>query len=290
MASAKARPARWWKVVLAAAFGWTLAGTQASAAPAGQTSSASEVRLARPPLDRPASARFAVIINGDAGEHHVGNCLDAYGALKTNGFTDDEIFLLSSEPRIGSAAVPTLGPNDGPPNPRNLTAVFNFLRDEVRPSDTLVVYVTGHGGSDTPKSDRCFIELVPREKDRRVAPANQLALRDFLASVSAIRPRRALFLFDQCYGQAFATSLAGKGPFISIALSTKAEEVYCQNFSPVFWKELRRSGILRKPLPRTSLKAAFDKACRHARRRERTQKPILQTAPGVDAAKFFLWE
>ncbi|MBI3892232.1 MAG: caspase family protein [Candidatus Wallbacteria bacterium] len=256
----------------------------------GQTQDASDVRLARLPAPAGGAGHYALILNGDAGKHHVQNCIDAYAALRANGFTDDDIFLLSNEPRVGSANVPTLGHNDGPPSTRNLAAVFRYLREQVGPADTLVVYVTGHGGYDGGKDPHCFIEIAPREKNKKVCSSGQLALDSFVAGVSAIHPRRGLFVFDQCFGHAFASTLADNGSFVSIALSTKPEEVFCQNFSPFFWSELRKSGQLRKPLPRRSVKAAYERAAKIARKKEKTQRPEMKLGPGVDPAKFFLWE
>lgn len=234
------------------------------------------------------AAHWALILNGDGGPHHVRNCLDAYSALRANGFTDESIFLLSSEPGSRKDSAVLLGPRDGAPTPRNLAAVFRYLREELRPSDTFVLYVTGHGGVSTrSRRPSPFIELVTRRANEAPAKGPKLELRALAAYLRPLRPRRGLLLFDQCYGQAFVRSL-GHAPYLGIALSAKAEEVYCQNFSPVFWRELRRAGTERQRTSGASLQGAFDRAYEESQRRDASSTPILRGGP--KASEFFLWE
>jgi hypothetical protein len=131
---------------------------------------------------------------------------------------------------------------------RAVTDAMAEIGRRIRPDDTLLVYLTGHGQKGLGQS-----HLVLR---RGSVSASELA-----RTVGKLPTRRIILVADQCYSGGFAEKLADTTLDLVAVTSTDADHrVGCVHFIRPFWRALaeRNPGSLHDPMG--SVRQAYEVA------------------------------
>lgn len=191
--------------------------------------------------------RYAVVINGDTSRLHQGNVTEAYQSLKHLGFEDENIFLLTSNyPRDDDGkSITSKGTEKG------LRRVFDYLNNVVDDNDLVLIYTTGHGGTEKGQSTLYL--------DDKQMPAS-----DLKGLVEKVRAGDYVVVSDQCYSGGIAKTLSElKGRVASFSSTDSNHSTYCESFARPFWQSFRNGEADKNGDGTTSLEEAFKYASRN---------------------------
>jgi len=147
----------------------------------------------------------------------------AYRAMVYQGFTKESIYYLSSNRNLDLDGNGVLDDVDADAVNSNLQeAVTGWSKD----SDTLVIYLTDHGGKD-----------VFRMSETEIFSAS--ALNEWLNVLQASYSGKVIIVYDACESGSFISSLSGRNRIV-IASTSPLEPAYFVNqgaisFSSYFW-------------------------------------------------------
>jgi thiol-disulfide isomerase/thioredoxin len=157
---------------------------------------------------------YAIVINGDTEDRHLGNVDRAVEALQTEGI--DEVYVLSPQPPQGSVT------GYATADSKSLQRVTKGLASYVDDDDYFIVYSTGHGGFDaqnrecTALTDGCY-PLASMKQD-----------------IDRLKFGSRAIIMDGCMSGAGLTLFANPKTSI-LTLGSPGEAVSCHTFSPFFW-------------------------------------------------------
>lgn len=191
--------------------------------------------------------KYAIVINGDLSPLHKGNVTDAFATLMTSGYSQDNIFLLTSNFPDGRSpfSITARGSEE------NLLMVFNYLDGVIDSNDTLVVYTTGHGGDST-------LALADSEIN---------IFSDLRNLIRETKAGEYILIADQCYSGAvveMAKSLEGK--VVAYSDIDANHSTYCESFARPFWDSFRTLSADSNNDGIIQLDEAFTLACANHRK------------------------
>jgi len=190
--------------------------------------------------------KYAVVINGDYSSLHKRNVTDAFATLIESGYSQDNIFLLTSNfpPSRNHSSITARGTEE------NLKIVFNYLDEIIDRNDTLVVYTTGHGGYSTLALDD-----------------NEITVFSVLGKlIKETNAGSYILIADQCYSGAvveMAKSLDGK--VVAYSDIDANHSTFCDSFARPFWDSFRTSSADSNSDGIIQLDEAFTLACANHR-------------------------
>jgi hypothetical protein len=189
--------------------------------------------------------KYAVLVNGDTELRHKRNIAHAYTTLRALGFEPAHIFVVSPPDRRNTLPPATLHLT---PAPDNFWRVMDDLAGIVAEGDLLVVYGTGHGGTDQGDS---LLELRKGE----LWPA------DLREEIDEYRGN-SLIVMDQCYSGGFVDAFNGtRSRAILISSVDRRHPTDCTQFARTFWDSFLQPGLAdRNGDGKTSVREAFDAA------------------------------
>ncbi|MBI4441394.1 caspase family protein [Candidatus Woesearchaeota archaeon] len=185
--------------------------------------------------------KYAVIINGDSSALHRGNVHEAYASLQALGFSDQETYILSTEPlrKNGITAHATAA---------NIPLVLNHLEKRVDANDLLVLYTTGHG-------------VLMRKETGLVLEDAIIAHKGIKKLVGKVKAQDYVCVSDQCYSGGLAKELSTlRGNVVAYASTDESHSTLCQSFARPFWESFRNGKADVNKDKKTTLDEAFEYA------------------------------
>ena len=160
---------------------------------------------------------FAVLIGLNTELRHQANISIAYQVLLERGYSAKNIFILDTS---RSAFFPTIDITSR----ASIVLLFSYLTDIMDSSDTLVVYVTGHGIRD---GNRSYMMLNPSERMRN---------EEFVSILHGLELKSGLLFVDECYA---GNSMLSDCRWTTITVSTDERTTTGNAFPRIFWQALR---------------------------------------------------
>ncbi len=167
--------------------------------------------------------KHALIISGDNQAKYQHNITQAYATLKKHDF--DTIYILDSNykstldkwlidfDRFRIGHYPIYGPADK----KTLEKVIKSLESKIDDEDLFFLYVTDHGNRVTREINNKEIEVSTISLAK-----SKLTEYEFADMLRSLSPKKAIYLFDQCYSGGFAEWF-GEGNIIAVASTTATE-------------------------------------------------------------------
>lgn len=231
------------RVVLVVGLAAALAGCgsdRSAREPCGQD----RTRTAATPARQP--QRWAVIINGDTELRHKQNAVLAYRTVRSLGFTDDHVFVLTAPDR--RLPLPK-GLQRFRAGQEELATVFGRIAAGSAKGDLVLVYGTGHG--DLSEEGESYLEL-------RGGELWAFDLRDQIEQITT----DSVVVMDQCFSGGFADAFNGTTARAIVATTVDAlHSTECSHFARAFWRSFGRPGNAdRNGDGRISVREAYDVA------------------------------
>jgi hypothetical protein len=199
--------------------------------------------------------KYAVLANADSARDHKHNVARAYRTLRTLGFDEKDIYIVSPRDRREPPAKAT---PQYTPVLASFSEVMHRLAATVRSGDLLVFYGTGHG-------DYCSRGVYLEMRHGQLFP-------DELRAELERMPVNAVVIMDQCFSGGFADAFEGTtSRAIVITDVDSKHETYCAFFAEAFW-----DSFLHPRDGKTSVREAFDAAMK-AHQRELKDDPDVKT-------------
>lgn len=158
---------------------------------------------------------IALLIGADTEARHRNNISLAYQVLLEQGYKRQDIFILDSE-----GGNPAIYPISDTLSRKSMDMMFTWLLDNLDDSDTLLVYVTGHGNKDS-------LSLNKAEK---------ISKPYFMMLLNSLSIYSGIVIFDQCYWGAPNI----RSPYVFISASSNDRTSYDVTFPRTFWNAFRR--------------------------------------------------
>lgn len=202
---------------------------------------------ARPELtaeEQREARKYAVVINGDTSALHKGNVTEAYHTLRAAGYTDENIFLFTSNFPRGSdfSSITT------PATKESVEFVLTQLEDIIDENDTLLVYTTGHGNK-TKSGTTLVLDDTELSASR---------LRDLIENT---RAGRYIIVADQCFSGGIVAAVSSIDGKVTAYSSTDADHTtYCESFARPFWRSFQETSADSNGNGTIELDEAFDRA------------------------------
>ncbi len=207
---------------------WITALFLGAAAYGGLLDARDEVQVPVPvaqPLEQRGGNTYGIIINGDDSSIyppiHIGNAyLAAFVMKRRYGIALDRMIILTE--RYNDRE-----PKKYEPRVENLRKLFAWLKNNLGPEDSLVIYTTGHGSQDVLGTR---LEL----KDGSISPE------ELAKGLLDNQAGSYLYIGDQCYSGKFAEAMTSNKNKKVIAISAVDgyHKVRCQFFIRPFFKAL----------------------------------------------------
>ncbi|HWR53562.1 MAG TPA: hypothetical protein VN428_20810 [Bryobacteraceae bacterium] len=171
--------------------------------------------------------RWAVIINGDTELRHKQNAVLAYRTVRSLGFTDDHVFVLTAADRRVTLPKTLQRFHAGQ---EELAAVFGKIAAASAKGDLVLIYGTGHG--DLSEEGESYLEL-------RGGELWALDLRDQIEQL----PTDTVVVMDQCFSGGFANAFDGTTARAIVATTVDAQHsTECSHFARAFWRCFTKAG------------------------------------------------
>jgi hypothetical protein len=210
--------------------------------------------ISYPRHEEPEEAKYALLISGKTEERHIVNMGLIYGSLLTHGFRKEDICVLDGY-GIGREFYNV----NGAATRENVVSAFQELESRIDSNDSVFVYVSDHGSRRFDDDGVEFATISMHD-------GSLLDQGTFAALVSKLDYGRGFFLFDQCYGGAFAQEL-GYGNNIAIAASEPDSVAYStasgRSFSTYLISVFENNAADNSHDGRISVQEAFDYAYNH---------------------------
>lgn len=193
-----------------------------------------------------APRKYALIVNGDVERRHKLNAVNAWRTLRTLGFSEKNVFVLTAPDRRIRLPRELVRLR---PSVAQYAEAFDTLAASAKPGDIVVIYGTGHG--DTSEEGESFLELG---RDELWA----FDLRDDVDSLTS----DTVVIMDQCFSGGFTDAFEGtRSRAIVISTVDAKHPTECSYFAEAFWgaflhpeqADANRDG-------RTSVREAFNVA------------------------------
>lgn len=206
-----------------------------------------------------AATNWALAINGDStsctASAHGRNVALAVETLVTLGFEEDHIVVLSH-------AHDDIAGSDGwiDPNRSELRSAIDTLAKRIRPEDTLVVYMTGHG--------------YRRGNSSYLVLGDRLVSADWLAEQLAdVNYGRLVVISDQCFSGGFESSFATLPRSVFVASASAEQRTSCVSFIRPFWRAMVNPKADRDGDGQVSIEEAYNVASASAAQRAVASRP-----------------
>lgn len=210
--------------------------------------------ISYPRHEEPEKAKYALLISGQTEERHVANMGLIYNSLLTHGFRKEDICVLDGY-GIGREFYDV----NGAATRTNVVSAFQELEGRIDSNDFIFIYVSDHGSR---RFDDNGVEFATIS----MYDSSLLDQGTFATLVSRLDYERGFFLFDQCYGGAFAQEL-GYGNNIAIAASEPDSVAYAtasgSSFSTYLMGAFENNAADNSHDSRISVQEAFDYAYNH---------------------------
>lgn len=231
------------RVVLVVGLAAALAGCR-PARSAGESSGPDSTQAAAVPARPP--QHWAVIINGDTELRHKQNAILAYRTVRSLGFADDHIFVLTAPDR---RLVFPKGLQRFRAGQEELAIVFGKIAEVSQKGDLVLIYGTGHG--DLSEEGESYLEL-------RTGELWAFDLRDQIEQI----PTDTVVVMDQCFSGGFADAFNGTTARAIVATTVDARHsTECSHFARAFWRCFGKpGGADRNQDGRISVREAYDVA------------------------------
>ncbi len=212
------------RVVLAVALAAALAGCRVDRS-AREACSPDRTQNAAAQARR--QQRWAVIINGDTELRHKQNAALAYRSVRSLGFTDEHVFVLTASDRRVALPNTLFRFRAGQ---EELATVFGKIAAASDKGDLVIIYGTGHG--DLSEEGESYLEL-------RGGELWAFDLRDQVEQI----PTDTVIVMDQCFSGGFADAFDGTTARAIVATTVDSHHsTECSEFARTFWRSLTQPG------------------------------------------------
>lgn len=200
--------------------------------------------------------KYAIILNGDTEERHVGNVTRALKVLKRERF---ETFVAGTErPKHGADHYTTATPQD-------VARLIAQVRAKIDANDELVIYTTGHGKQVGDEGQLCL--------------GNDCYGREVTEPLDRLVYGRRTIIADQCYGGNWKGLFIDDPKTLFVAAGGKGEQVCCQEFAPRFWDD-------KIPDLDRDRRISWRERYEHALSQPVSSSlPVIASSPGYDTGK-----
>jgi len=188
--------------------------------------------------------KYAVIVNGSVRKVFQENVSEAHKSLRHLGFSEDNIFLLTSNyPRDSDyeGSITARGTSE------NLGKVIDYLADSVDSNDLVLVSTTGHGER---RENDSTLRLADRE----------ISAYELKEKVQQIKAGYYVTFSAQCFSGGMVDAFSKLERSVVAMSSTDSQHPTDPSFGILFWRSFRNSEADTNNDGVTSWREAFDYA------------------------------
>jgi len=162
---------------------------------------------------------YAVLIGGNTEDRHRNNISLAYQVLLESGYNSKNIFILDSE-----GGDPSIFPISAQSNIESIDLLFNYLSNSIKSSDSLVIYMTGHGNKDS---------------HYLLNNGQNIEKGQFIRYLNNIHPDIGIIITDFCYWGTIKEPNLQNFIFISATIDSRTS--LGTSFGKIIWKIIRNN-------------------------------------------------